>query len=196
MADNPYNFCGEDWEEHTANACFTASSGMDAMYFFKPGIDMADYTTTTGEVTTIDVVKMQTLIDAGNAKLVNGLLIGLDAPSAITGPSFIACVPETTITYTRTISIKDRKVDASGVKFWNSINASSGFLGGGALVHECAADRATVIDALMTFSGGRVSPEGDELQRFEYTGTWKAKGDGTILAPALVWNLTPTPVSS
>ena len=73
MAINPYTYCGDDWEEHTANACFTASSGMDAVYFFKPGIVAADYTTTVGDVTTVDVADIQALIDSGDAKLVLGL---------------------------------------------------------------------------------------------------------------------------
>lgn len=196
MADNPFYNCGEDWEEHTANACFTASTGMDAVYFFKPGVGIADYTTTTDGVTTINVIKMQGLLDTGLAKLVNGLRIGMDAPSAITSDSWVACSPETTVTYDRTLTYKDRKVDQAGVKFYNSINAASGFILGGMLIHECAADRATAIDSIMTFTGGRVSPEGDELQRFEFTVSWKAPGDAQILASADVWDLVPAAASS
>ena len=196
MADNPYNYCGDDWEEHTANACFSASSGMDAAYFFKPGVGIADYTTTTDDVTTIDVDALQALLNSGEAKLVNGLRISIDAPSAVTGDSFVACAPESTITYTRTLTYKDRKVDQSGVRFYNSINSASGFVIGGMLVHECAANRATAIDAIMNLSGGRISPEGDELQRFEFTLSWKAIGDSDILADADVWNLVPAPASS
>ena len=196
MAINPYTYCGDDWEEHTANACFTASSGMDAVYFFKPGIVAADYTTTVGDVTTVDVADIQALIDSGDAKLVLGLRIGIDAPSAVTGDSFVACTTETVITYTRTMTYKDRKVDAAGVKFYNSINSASGFVIGGMLVHECAANRITIIDEIMTWQGGRISPEGDELQRFEATVSWKSKGDADILPDAAIWDLIPTPSSS
>lgn len=196
MADNPFYNCGEDWEEHTANACFTASTGMDAAYFFKPGVGIDDYTTTTDGVMTIDVTKMQSLLDTGLAKLVNGLRIGMGAPSAITSDSWVACSPESVVTYDRTFTLKDRKVNQSGVKFYNSINAASGFLLGGALIHECAAVRATAIDAIITITGGRVSPEGDELQRFELVGAWKSTGDATILADAAIWDLVPAGGSS
>ena len=182
MAINPYTYCGDDWEEHTANACFTASSGMDAVYFFKPGIVAADYTTTVGDVTTVDVADIQALIDSGDAKLVLGLRIGIDAPGAVTGDSFVACTTETVITYTRTMTYKDRKVDAAGVKFYNSINSASGFVIGGMLVHECASGRITIIIEIIPWQVGRICPVGDEPKLLEATVTVTREGE-TANAP-------------
>lgn len=191
MADLSYFNCGDDWEPHTANACFQVNSGMDAAVLFKLGISLADYTTTTGLVTVVDATKIQTLLDAGTAKIVNGLRIGLDAPSAVKADSFVACTPESVVTYDRALTWKDKKVDGAGVIFYNSINASAGFALGGMLIHECAASRITAIDQVMSFTGGRISPEGDELQRFEFTVGWKSKGDANIYADALIWDLVP-----
>ena len=193
MAESLFLDCGEsEWLDPSTNLCVNYSSGMDAAYFFKRGVTLADYTTTTAGVTLVDVPKLQALLDSGDAKLMKGVRIGLDLPSVITGDSFIACVAEAPINYTRTLSYKDPKVDATNVKFYNSL----GFFLGGMLIHECAAGRTTAIDAVITFSGGRISPEGDELQRFERVGTWKGVNEPDILPEADIWNLVPAGASS
>lgn len=192
MAESIFTGCaGAEWDDPANDLCFSASSGMDAAYFFKPGVSRADYTTTALDVTTIDVTKLQSLIDSGDAKLVTGLRIGFDAPSIITADSFMACTTEAPVNYDRTFTYKDRKVNETMRRFYSSL----GFLIGGMLIHECAAGRATSIDAVITFAGGRVSPEGDELQRWEYTGTYKQVAEAMILADAAVWDLVPTPTS-
>ena len=193
MAESLFLDCGDsEWLDPSSNLCVNYSSGMDAAYFFKRGVTLADYTATVGDVTTVDVTKLQALLDSGDAKLVKGIRMGIDLPSVITGDSFIGCVAEAPINYTRTATLKDPKVDANQVKFYDSV----GFFLGGMLIHECAAGRVSAIDATITLSGGRTSPEGDELQRFEKTATWKSVEEPKILPNAAIWNLTPAAGSS
>ena len=191
MAESAFLNCGDDWQETDGSVCDQFSSGMDAAILFKPGIVRADIVTGTGDSEAVDPELVQGLLDSGDAQVINGLRLGLDAPSAVTGDSWVACEKEAVITYDRTLSWKDRKVTRKSITFYNSINASNGFRIGMILVHECAAERITLIEVTSKFTGGRVSPEGDELQRHEYTVSWQSKNDSDILADADVFSLIP-----
>lgn len=196
MADNPYLDCGADWGQITGNVCDQFTSGMDAAILFRPGVKSDDIFDKTDPAEWVpDEVKIQTLLNNGDARIINGLRIGLDAPSAVTTDAYMACQPDTVATYDRTLSWKDRKVTPMAVEFYNTINAASGFRVGSILVHECDAERSTYIDKVSAFNGGRISPEGQELQRFEFTVSWQDRGDAAIVAEGDVWDLAPSPAS-
>lgn len=191
MATNPFLDCGDGWETYDGSICDSFTSGIDAAILFKVGVDKSDIFTGSEPNETIDPVKVQALLDSGDAQIINGLRIGIDAPSAQTSDSYVACAPDTVSTYSRTLTWKDRKVTGVVTRFYNSINAASGFTVGSMLLHECASDRATYINALMNFQGGRVSPEGKELQRFEFTVSWEHTDDPLPYPAAAVWDLIP-----
>lgn len=196
MADNPYLDCGADWGTITGNVCDQFSSGMDAAILFRVGVTAAEiFTNTTDPVLTPDATKIQALLDTGDAKIISGLRIGIEAPSAVTTDAYMACQAETVATYDRTLTWKDRKVTPEAVRFYNTLNAASGFRVGAMLVHECAAARCRYIDKTMAFIGGAVSPEGEELQRFEFTVQWKDTGDADIVYEGNVWDLVASSAS-
>src|SRR5690606_21282625 len=112
----------------------------------------------------------------GSARIINRLRIGIEAPSAVTGDSFVACEGEAPTGYDRAVSWKDRKVTQDATVFYNSINGVTCFRVGGMLIHECAAERFSYIDRPLTFIGGRVSEEADNgLQRWEFVANYKGK---------------------
>lgn len=191
MATNPFLDCGQGWQQYDGSICDSFTSGIDAAILLKVGVDKSDVFTGTEPNDTIDPAKVQALLDSGDAQIIKGLRIGIDAPSATTSDSYVACAPETVSNYTRSLTWKDRKVTGVVTRFYNSINASSGFTVGSMILHECAADRNTYIDSLITFQGGRVSPEGEELQRFEFTVNWKSIADPIPYPSAAIWDLVP-----
>lgn len=196
MADNPYLDCGADWGQITGNVCDQFPSGMDAAILFKVGVDSDDiFDKTDPDNWKPDETKVQGLLDDGDARIIQGLRIGIDAPSAVTTDAYMACQTDTVVTYDRTLTLKDPKVTPQAVEFYNTINAASGFRIGSMLVHECAAERATYIDKVLAFNGGRISPEGQELQRFEYTVSWQSTGDPKIVQEGDVWDLVASPTS-
>lgn len=115
------------------------------------------------------------LITGGNAALLSNLKINVDAPSAVTGPSFVGCVPDTFITSDHTITFIDRNVTEGTVDYYNDILSNFGGEIGGMILYECGADRITYYDMALSMSGGRVIPEQDnDLQRFEWTFTGRS----------------------
>lgn len=193
MADNLFISCATDWEEYPQDLCVQVPSGMDGAVLFKPGVARADFTT----MDEIDPAKIQTLLNDGSARIINGLRIGIEAPSAVTGDSFVACEGEAPTGYDRTITWKDRKVTKEATIFYNSLNGVTGFRAGGMLIHECAAEQFSYIDRPLTFTGGRVAEEADNtLQRWEFTAAFKGKKDPEIFDWADIMDLVPASPAS
>lgn len=181
--------CGDDWSQYLEN-CDTFASGMSAAIFFKPGVEEADVLNTG--LTAPDVNKIQALVFSGDAMLVSGIQMSIEPPSPVTAPSYIGCVPDTAVTYDRTMNIKDPKVNADNITFYNSIQASQRFVIGGVLIYECEADRTTLVIGNMYFNGGRVSPEGADRQRFEGTLTYRSPVDALVYPNNPdIWNVNP-----
>lgn len=196
MAESLFYDCGTDWENYSGNICDKATSGMGDVIFLKPGVVDLDLGTVTDDVLVLDIAKVQALLDTNRARIVNGVRMGIEAPSEVTSDSFMACAADVVVTYDRSITLKDRKVNQVGITFYNSINSAAGFVIGGMLIHECAANRITYVDRRLSLSGGRISPEGKELQRFEFTLKYEGVGDDRILPYADVFDLVPATVSS
>lgn len=179
MANCPnYNCAG--WEERVEGDCGeTFLGGGASAVMVKCGTTIADPS---------DGAEINAAVAAGNAVIINDVLVTFAAPSAITNDSFIANQPEIVADYDREVSFVDRAVTAQNVEFYNSINSSYGAQIGGMIIYEAEADRVTYIDAAMTGTGGRVFANG-EIQRFEFTFAYRAKGDAPIYdAPTGVFN--------
>lgn len=133
-----------------------------------------------------DANEVQTLIDDGDAVLILGIQGQIDTPSGVSVTSYISCVPDIPVTYDRTVTFADRNVTPENVTFYNSINASNGWTNGGALLYQCDAQRVLYVDAPMRLSGGLITPpQNNEMQRFEWTLTYRDQDDPTIhSAPA------------
>lgn len=167
------SYCNNPIGDYVNNDCPEAfAGGMRHVVIFTEGLP-ADPS---------DGTEIQTLIDAGTAKLIKDVRAGITAPSEVTTTSYIACVSDPVVNYDREISYMDGHVVDENVSFYNSINSSSGNKASGMLLFECDADRCTFIDKDIVFSGGRISPDqNDDSQRFEFTLRFRAKGDASIV---------------
>lgn len=130
-----------------------------------------------------DASEVQAMINAKTAVYIPRIQATINAPEANEVTRKIACSPPTVSTYNRTLTIMDDDVTPNNVLSYNSLNASSGRQLTGLLVHECAANRATFIDATITLIGGRQTDENDEgeLQHFAFEARWKKRGDAAIV---------------
>ena len=177
MATCPSYYCGSEWETFGgAEACDAIhNGGADLMVLFRCGITAADFTE-DADPETIDAVKLMALVDADDAQIISGLQVSLDAPSAITQDIFSPCEPDRTVNYDHTMNIIDRNVSEPRRAAWNSVSSTSGFVNGGALIHECGDERWTYIDTNIVITVGRIlPPKGADVQRFENSATWRNK---------------------
>lgn len=137
-----------------------------------------------------DATEIQAMIDAGTAKLVKGIRVGISAPSEVTATSYEACVSDPVVNYDRELNWMDGTVTDENVSFYNTLNSASGNKASGLLLYECDADRATFIDKTVIFSGGRISPDqNNDAQRFEFTLRYRSKTDAAIVpAPGNIFS--------
>ena len=139
MADCP-NYGCTDWEDYVSGTCGQFFlGGISSAILLRCGVNQTDVLTTGA----VDETKVDALLASGDAKLLTGLRISIEAPSAVTADSFVSCVSDVAVTYDRTLTWQDRNVTAENVTFYNSINSASGFQVGGILLRECDADRRT-----------------------------------------------------
>jgi hypothetical protein len=159
--------------DHTLSDCGEiATGGIDAALFIKCGITVADPS---------DDVEITALIVAGDAKVVKGVKIGVDAASPIEIDPVISCAPPKIVNYDRTGTIFDANVNTANVTFYNDILIDRSF--GGVIFRECGEGRVTYVDAEIILNGSRIIPnDSNEAQRWEATFKWKSKTEGTIHA--------------
>lgn len=118
-----------------------------------------------------DDIQIQAELDAGRATLVSGVRIGLDAPSANTIDSLIACAPDPVLNYDRTATIVDGSV-CENIDFLNDL--SDGRLFGGIIFRLCDECKVLWVDAAVSFAGGVIVPDNNtEAVRYEGTVSWK-----------------------
>ena len=127
--------------------------------------------------------EIQALINSGDAVYIPRIQATLNAPEANEVTRKQACAPSTVSTYNRTLTLMDDDVTPNNVLAYNSLNASSGRQFSGLLVYECAADRATFVEAVVSMVGGRVTFENDQddIQHFAFTLSWKDRFDAEIV---------------
>jgi len=177
MATCPSYYCGSDWEDFGgADACDNIhSGGADAIILLKCGVVEADLVD-DADPDLLDADKLNALIAGGDAQLIPGLQVTLDAPSVITQDIFNPCSSDAPVDYDHTVGIIDRNVNETRRAAWNSVSSTSGFKNGGMLIHECGDERWTYIDSSVNIAIGRILPaKGTDVQRFENSGTWRSK---------------------
>ncbi len=120
-------------------------------------------------------------IAANNAVLFKQVMVGMDAPSPITGEVLISCNTESVVNYDRQITIVDGNVNDTEIAAWNTMNASQGKVLGGVILWDgCGNDTEKVfwIDKPLQIEGGLTIPNNNDAnQKFELTGKWRSKTD-------------------
>jgi len=163
-----------------ADSCTTYKGGSNRIILFKCGLD----------VDISNGPEIETAITNGDAIDYKNVKINWDAPSIVTSPSYVGCVPDVPAAYDNSITFIDRNVTSDSVDHYNSANASTGFTFGAALIYECSADRWSYIVAPITLQGGRAFPDQDnDLQRFEHQLIYRSQNASPrILATAPVFS--------
>ena len=173
MANCPSYDCGQDFPSYTIAGCSTKyKGGANAAVFIRCGSDVADPS---------DGTEINALITAGNAVVVNNLKINWDAPSAVTTPSYVGCVPDTLATQDWSITVIDRNVTAEASDFYGSIIRDFGGELGGIIIRDCGSTRVHYFNEALTMAGGPVMPDQDtDIQRYELTLTCRSDDFPTI----------------
>lgn len=160
------SYCGDAFPEYTQPECNTKfKGGANQVVFLKCN---------TSFNTDLDAAAMGTaingLIDTGLAALISNVKFNYDAPSAVTAPSYVGCVPDTFATNDWSFTLVDRNVSAESRAFYQAIiDDFSGEIGG-MLVYECANDRMQYIPMVLTLNGGPVFPDQDtDFFRYEFS---------------------------
>jgi hypothetical protein len=163
MACPSYN-CDE-LSDHLLNDCEVAlQGGSDQIIVLDCGHTITDASNAT---------QINDNITSGKAKLIQNIRVGLDAGSAVEVDSLIACRPQVTVNYDRTMSLIDGNVNSTNVGFYDQV--FNGRAIGGLIVHLCAADKVLFIDENIKASGSLIVPNNDsEFIRFEGTFKWKS----------------------
>ena len=129
-------------------------------------------------------------IAAGRATLINGVKIGLDAPSPVEIDSNVVGATQKLVTYNRQGSLIDGNVSIANVEFYNKVFGGRTF--GGAILYLKGTEESTAgafvtyIDAPINFVGGLpIKNNNDENMTFNGTFKWRKK-DMPALATAPV----------
>lgn len=181
MANCPSYDCGQDFPSYVMSGCTTKyKGGSNASVIIRCGYEVADPS---------DGTEINALIDAGNAAAISNLKINWDAPSAVTTPSYVGCVPDTLATQDWSMTFIDRNVTAEASEFYGALIRDFGGEIGGIIVRDCGAGRVHYINEAITMSGGPVMPDQDtDIQRYELTLNWRSDDFPEIASsPADVW---------
>jgi len=179
MANCPPSGCFDNWGDiESASLCPSrATGGINAAILFRCGVEREDIVTDY-DADTLDNDKIEALIASGDAKLVNGVQVTINAPSELTAPSGNPCIGDAPVNYDRTLTWQDFNVNRNRTLFYDSINAVNGFPLGLLLLQHCEPNMTTLIDSDVRFSGGRQSPEqSSDVQFYEFNVTWRSKAD-------------------
>jgi hypothetical protein len=187
MANCPPYACYDPWTDAgDLELCPSqVSGGINAAILLRCGITPADvledYNTDA-----LDNDKIEALIANGDAKLVQGIQVTLNAPSELTAATGDPCNPEAPSNYDRSLTWQDYNVNRVRSLFYDSINAVSGYPLGGVILNHCEPDKTTYISNRIRFSGGRQSPEDNTTNAFyEFNVTWRNKKDAGLFDQTL-----------
>lgn len=183
MADNCVNYNCDALQEFLLNTnCRKGYPGgaKDAV-FFDCDAGVTDYT---------DGVQVLAALAADKAVFVKNVKIRLNKGAAVTTESPVDCSPPAVIDYNRNGTIFDGNINSTNDAAWEVL--FDGRTIGSMLFSNCGegGDRATLIDAEVSFSGDKVYPGESEFQRYEVDFAWKGLGKmaKTINAPAGVFD--------
>lgn len=166
MANCPsYDCGGTDFPDYILTGCTTKfKGGVNALVVVQCGYDIVDPS---------DATEINALIAAGNARSIANISATWDAPSAVTGPSYVGCVPDTMVTQDWSLEITDRNVTQEAAEFWGALMVSFGGEIGGLLFRDCGNDRVVYINEAITLAGGPTMPGSTDFQRFVITASYQ-----------------------
>lgn len=182
MADCLNYNCDPIGDHAILDACKKGiKGGAKDIIFFSCGYTTTDFTNGT---------QIQSDIDGNLAKLIQNVTFSFGKPSDQTVDSLVACSPQISVNKEWSGAIVDGNVMADNDDFWDSLMCGPTI--GAMLVLNCGeeGETATLIDAEISFSGGKVFPATNkEFQRYEIDLKWvSCYNPRTISAPANVWN--------
>lgn len=185
--DCPSYYCGTEWDDITSALCAERfNGGMSFLLMFKCAVNREDIVQ-DGSPDQLDEAKIQSLINANQAKPIPFVQMTLNEPEEIAVDVLDPCSDDQVINYNRSLLIEDPNVNEVRRRFWSSVNSANLFANGGALIYECDANRWTYIDKQMSIAGGRTSPaKNAELQKFSLTASWRSKDDAEIFDASFV----------
>jgi hypothetical protein len=187
MANCPPYGCYDPWTDAgELELCPSlVSGGINAAILLRCGITPADVLEDY-DTDTLDNDKIEALIASGDAKIVGGVQITLNAPSELSAATGDPCNPEAPSNYDRSLTWQDYNVNRVRSLFYDSINAVNGFPLGGVILNHCEEGKTTYINGRIRFSGGRQSPEDNTSNAFfEFNVTWRQKKDAGLFDQAL-----------
>lgn len=183
MAQCAYN-CDDlpAYDSALAGCTLTRSGGSSDIVFLLCGHGITDFS---------DGTQINAAIDAGTAKLLSNLKIGLAKGSPNTIDPVTSCGTSRVLNNTYTGTIFDAKVNETNGEYWNAVTA--GYIFEGAILSNCTTegqtDIAFVIENQISVSGSLVSPDvNTDLLRFEMDFTWTGTGAQIVAAPTGVWD--------
>lgn len=182
MANNCVNYNCDALEEFLLNINCKKGypGGAKSAVFFDcdAGLSGDDYSNGT---------LVQAAINNGKAIELQNVKIRLTKSSAVTVESPVDCSPPMVIDYNHAGTIFDGNVNSTNDASWQVL--LDGRTIGSMLFLNCgegASARATLIEAEISFNGGKVFPGQNEFQRYEIDFAWTGLGHmaKTISAPA------------
>ncbi len=165
IGDYTYNDCGEE-----------LLAGIGGMVLLECGTQLTDPSSAS---------QINAEISAGRATLINGIKVGLDAPTAVTVESNTVGATQKTATYNRQGTLVDGNVNALNNEFYSKVFGGRQF--GGAILYltgtEDSAGGAKVlfVDAAINWTGGLpIKNNNDENMTYQGVFTWRKKDMPTM----------------
>lgn len=172
------SYCGDAFPTYTQPDCNTKfKGGSNQVVLLKCNTSFNTDLSASAMGTAIN-----SLISQGLATLLTNVKINYDAPSDVTGPSYVGCVPDTYNTSDWSIVLIDRNVSAESREFYQTIRDNFSGEIGGMIIYECANDRAQYFPMVLTLGGGPVLPDQKtDLLRWEFNLTGQSSDFPYIL---------------
>lgn len=141
-----------------------------------------------------DAVEVAAEIAAGRATLIDGIKVGLDAPSPVEVDSNTVGATQKLVTYNRQGNLIDGNVSSANSTFYNKVFGGRTF--GGMILYIKGTAESTggaqvvFVDAAVNFTGGLpIKNNNDENMTFQGTFKWRKKDmPALVAAPAGIFN--------
>lgn len=163
--------CNDELGLHTPNDCGEELlAGVSGIVLLECNTQLTDPSNAT---------QINAEIAAGRATLINGVKIGLNAPSPVEVDSVQVGATQKLVTYNREGTIVDSNVSIANSTFYNKVFGGRTF--GGAILYlkgteEGTTTFVTYIDAPINFTGGLpIKNNNDENMMFTGTFKWRKK---------------------
>lgn len=169
--------CDEEFEVYTENDCGDiVLGGIDYVILLECNHTITDPSNAT---------QINANVASGKAVIVTNAKMSIPEASPIKVDVDVPCVPQRVVNYNRTATYRNGNVSAANITFHN--NLFPGRKLGGAIFHQCAADKVTWVDEVISITGSRTIPDNNNAtQAFVATFEWLSLYDSMDYnAPAL-----------